>query len=163
MRCPNIVAITVARQPPAMRRMACRGTGTRRRLLAMALYMVCKSKRSWTLRRAVKDVAKVSFVLDQVSRPTASRRRREARRCSPPTPPTSLCSSCSVYSGTWPGSSWQRLAPISWAANQTRKSLRWMSRMRYAHHTRQSCWTLRKTNPPIGFFAFSFKYLIVLI
>src|SRR5215467_10151322 len=80
-----------------MRRMACRGTGTHRRLLGMALYMECKSERSWTPCRAVVDVAKVSFVLDQVSRPTASRRRMEARRCSPPIPPTSLCSSFSVY------------------------------------------------------------------
>ena len=94
-----MVAITVARQPPAIRRMACRGTGTRRRRLEMALYIVWKSARLWTPRRSVGEVANVSVVPDQVSSPVVSRRRSEAGDA-PPTPPTSLWSSHGVYAGT---------------------------------------------------------------
>src|SRR5262249_14938599 len=76
--------MTVARHPPAIHRTTWRGTGTRRCPLGMAWSMPRKSARSWMPRRSVGDVANVSCVRDQARSPTASRRRREARRCSPP-------------------------------------------------------------------------------
>ena len=66
-----------------MHRTTWRGTGTQRCAFAMAWSMPRKSARSWTPRRSAGEVANVSCVRDQVRSPTASRRRREARRCSP--------------------------------------------------------------------------------
>ena len=65
-------------------------------------WIIGTTDTDWTLSKAhpAASRADIDYVLDQVNRPTASRRRMEARRCSPPTPPTSLCSSFSVYSGT---------------------------------------------------------------
>ena len=45
---------------------------------------------------AAVAVANVIRALDQASKPKASRRCREVRRCCPPTPPTSVWSSVSV-------------------------------------------------------------------
>ena len=62
----------------------------------MGAHMAVKLVRSGTPRNAAVAVANVIRALDQASKPKASRRCREVRRCCPPTPPTSVCSSVSV-------------------------------------------------------------------
>ena len=62
----------------------------------MGAHMAVKLVRSGTPRNAAVAVANVIRALDQASKPKASRRCREVRRCCPPTPPTSVWSSVSV-------------------------------------------------------------------
>ena len=48
--------------------------------------------------------------------------------------------------------SWQRRATISWAANQTRKSMSWMRRVRYAHQSEAELLDGEKTKPTVRAF-----------